>query len=366
MDFIIKYKKHELYYFLLFLIVGIFVGGCTKIFDYEAYRISYISQLDSFEYGYSTLEKLFYSFGFSFNSFKLAILTVSLYLIHRQAIIFTNSILFFYLLIIMYPLPFFAYAVRNTIGASIIISAIPLLFSKGKNNVIKYVALIIFATLFHTFSLFFLSLLFPYYCVFSAGKTKIILRTILWLSVGLTIVITLTNNVEILTNSVYTILTHFNIFMESKHIYFEVAGRWGFLLSFSYMFCFIFLFWICKKDLSSVFLLNKIKKNKMLYYNNIVEIMFYINLFMIITLPFVKTNSNFSRCFFAILPMNYIVLLMIIDLLCLYMKVKIESYGILLVGIYIFATVVWQEGLYYFTVLLTDNYVLNSIVALFE
>ena len=126
----IKFSRRGIYNALLMIAMTIIIGGNTSIYDYEAYKTSYLNIIKpKFERGYLWLEDLC-SNVITFDAFKILVCCFSLYVIYKFAKKRNANTIVVLLLYFLYPFPQDGALIRNTIAKSICFIGFYVLLSK--------------------------------------------------------------------------------------------------------------------------------------------------------------------------------------------------------------------------------------------
>lgn len=164
--FCFAFKKNKAGYYLAFLMAWILIAGNFNNADCGQYELRYESGMGvTVDIGFSFLCNTFYNLGFDYQAFKGIISFVCLLLVFRtiKKLSFHPAIGAAFFLIFPFIIDITQF--RNFVSYSIVFSALPYLLDSKKSSLAKYVAIVLLASSVHTASLF--------YLVFALSKIKI-------------------------------------------------------------------------------------------------------------------------------------------------------------------------------------------------
>lgn len=350
---------------ILFFIIIVLLSGNTATYDYVAYWNNYYGVMNSnFEAGYKFTTDLFFAIGLTFDQYKLVMLSLSLLLINQTAkkILPKYSLWIFYFFYFIYPLSLDAAHLRNTIAMAIVLYSIPYLSQENKISTIKFILLILLATLFHQTSviyLFFIGIkLYVNKKVINKSLVKFCFTLLLLLSVAFTFTPQLFQNVLNLAANI--IISNENISNQNT-IYFNVTGNYGYLIFTAYqLFTIIILSYVWKNYKNETPIFSNLDKIKDI--ENLLKYVKYINICMLILVPFIRSNSNFFRLYRNLIPINHMLIISTVRL----KNIK-QAQCILIIIIYFFITLVFayiiispqRERL--IDTMINDNWIINLL-----
>ena len=154
-------KKSHFLFIITFLFAWILIAGNYQNADYGQYVQRYGWGKDILvDFGFSFLCQFFLNFGFEYQGFKAVVSFICLLMIFRSINKLSPYSSFGAALFLLFPFVIDVTQFRNFIAYSIVFYAIPFLFHEGRNNVIKYVIIVLLASSIHATSLFYLLFVF--------------------------------------------------------------------------------------------------------------------------------------------------------------------------------------------------------------
>ena len=351
------------------VIAIVLVTACTNTYDYSEFRASYNGLIKtSFEPGYVFFERLFFNYGISFDVFKLIVLGISMFMIHKTVKEYIdNGIIWrYYLAFMIFPLYFYAYSIRNAIAVSIVIYAFRYLLENSKRGYIKYILAVLISASFHVSSIIFLVfIVIP--ILASTNNKKLLLRLFIAFIIFFSIVITASSTLlQSFMDFIWSIIFLILDIPDYKKSYFQIVGRWGFLLSvITHVSSFILLY-TCKNYLERTKNNTKTKSEyNMMYRSKVSKLMnyvYYSNILLTIVIPIIRVNGEFTRIYKSITPLYYISAISVIGLLRSekrrYMLINLLLITTVIIN---FAVYVWPYRTITFYTLFTDNWIANTI-----
>lgn len=364
-----KYLPGQLSSFFMFLIVILFAVANINTFDYPEFEASYYGVINTkFESGYAFFEDLFFSLGVNFDFFKLVLIGFSMLLVHRtvKRYIHSSLVWMFYIAFLVFPIDFFAYSLRNTIAISIVIFAFKFLLEDNKFGVLKFIIFILIAMQFHVSS--FVFIVFVIIPILSKNNNKLMLRLFLtFVLVISTLLIISSQALQLFMNFVINNVLPLVGAGGHKSGYFQIAGRWGFLLSVIPHLLFFILLNMCKKNL------NKYDKGsdrqidhgdeKINNINKFVSYVYYSNILLTFVIPIIRVNFEFTRIFKSITPLYYIAVIAVIS----FLKIRNRRYYPIVLLLFITVIInyfiyVWPYRTITYYTLFSDNWIINLII----
>lgn len=345
-------KNNNIINVLMLVFCIILVSGNTKTYDYEAFATQYyLGTKNYFEISYFLLSMLFSSLGFSFDLFKFIVLGGSFLLINTVAKKYLSSRLLLYFCYLLYPLAHDAYNIRNTIAMGIVVYAIMKLTEGGRKNQIKFFGLIILAASFHKVSLVYLVFIFVEKLK-NPTTMKYVFLFIIFEILGFSIFIIFHKNLlEVLANYIANLTFVETVMSPDKLGYLIHKGRFGFLLYGFINIGFIIALWLCLK----------VKKIRDDSYNNFASSLFYINIILLLLIPFYALNSNFFRIYRNIIVLNYIAIIAAGQRCSIKNTYdRLFFYGIAaVIAVLLFFLLVWGQRNIIFNTLFSHNWLLS-------
>lgn len=175
--------KSKVYGFVVIIFMSLLVGLCTTQADYSFYKATY-DYLDFYpsfltmELGWQLLYRLGNEIGISYNVFICIMIFISGLLLRSTIELFSLRSPFAWALFLIFPMLIGLAQVRQTVALGLLIYAIRYLLQRKKLDLVKYVALVLMATMIHTASIIFLVfLLIPF--VGKHEKKSVIIITVI-------------------------------------------------------------------------------------------------------------------------------------------------------------------------------------------
>ena len=141
-------NKHNILFLLPLVIMIIIMGGNINNLDTQVYYDIYYGQyFFSKDYLFGILVDIFSYFNVTLNEFRLLISAFGLVLIFSTVRKYSTSMLVFILLYISFPFFYDIVQVRNFLGVSLVVFAVPYLLTNNKINTLFGICLILSASL---------------------------------------------------------------------------------------------------------------------------------------------------------------------------------------------------------------------------
>jgi len=291
-------------FFLLFLIV-IFCGNNENP-DYVGYKFKYdsIKNHNATDFifsdpyiGFNILQFICHAIGLSYQQFLFIVALLGYTLIIDTLHYFHANMNYVLLLYLFYPFFYDVIQIKNFLAMSIVIYSIRYLLNNTKSATLKYVVLIILASLFHIVSVSYLLLLL------TKLKRKVPLYILAFLSsVSVAILIRLR---LINLSSVASILFG-DLLPQEKFGYFNPVINYGFIVIDGIMlYCILILEFISHKLGSISMNVNGICMQKSLQYKLVILMRDCNFLLLIMLFPMSFVNPNFFRIFRNFFILDY-------------------------------------------------------------
>ena len=321
--------RGKLFFYMLLILMWVLFWGSYDNADYLNYKTlyDYVSSTGmgypTSQFGFVIMMKLVSSLGLEYHHFLMILSFVGMYLITNTVKKYTNKPQLVYLLYFIHPFLLDVVQVKHFFAMSIIIYCFRYLEQDGTKNNIKYILGILIAFSIHSISIIFLPLLF-------IKKMKIS-------RLYLIVIMVLTIGVPLAYTNVFQIIASKFVPFQRIAIYFDNRAKYGFLVQ-----CFI---------QSIIFLMvyySKLILEKRKESNKYVELIYRINLYLIMLFPLYIINGTFERAFRIIMIPNYIVFSK------LYSSSKKSEKVVILVGIFMFVialffryTFIYRDTVFY-------------------
>jgi len=291
-------------FFLLFLIV-IFCGNNENP-DYVGYKLKYdsIKNHNATDFifsnpyvGFNMFQFVCHAIGLSYQQFLFIVALLGYTLIIDTLHYFHANMNYVLLLYLFYPFFYDVIQIKNFLAMSIVIYSIRYLLNNTKSATLKYVVLIILASLFHIVSVSYLLLLL------TKLKRKVPLYILAFLSsVSVAILIRLR---LINLSSVASILFG-DLLPQEKFGYFNPVINYGFIVIDGIMlYCILILEFISHKLGSISMNVNGICMQKSLQYKLVILMRDCNFLLLIMLFPMSFVNPNFFRIFRNFFILDY-------------------------------------------------------------
>ena len=302
--FMKKHDKAIAMFILLFM--WLFFWGNTMNPDYGAYSNLY-SKIQNgvptlrntgMEPGFIIMMKLSSLFGLNYRGFLILISLCCYLLIHSTIKLYCKNYSYVYLLYLVYPYFIDVIQIRNFIAMSILIYSVRFLMNDGLYATIKYIVLLLIATSIHRMFIVYL----PMILIKPKNKNTFIYYLAIC-SILFSIIFLLNDkNVPILGPYIENFIGRIS---NGRYlVYLESKTNWGWIL-FCYLQVSSFVMIVLSKILYERYTTNILNPS---HYDNIIKfitLMYYVNLFLFIYMPFLILNVNCTRIIRNILILNY-------------------------------------------------------------
>ena len=298
-----KHSKVIAMFLLLFM--WLLFWGNTMNPDYEAYSSLYSNiqhgvpafEKVDMEIGFILIMRLCTLLGLNYTGF-LALTSLCCYLmIHSTVKLYCRNYNYVYLLYFIFPFFIDVIQIRNFIAMSILIYSVRFLVMSGIKGKVRYVVLLLLATTIHRVSLVYLPMI-----LIRPEKKNNLIYCLATCSLLFSILFLLNDKeIPIFASYIESYIGH------GKYLtYFNKKTNWGWIL-----FCYL--------QLSSFIMVTFSKRIYYKYNRNLtttyycdanrkyINIMYYINILLMIYMPLFILNANFTRIIRNIILLNYIV-----------------------------------------------------------
>lgn len=286
----IKFKKSQIFIFVIFLISWFIFGWNTWNADYNTYlkiynNLNNIVVFKSVEIGFAYFMSFCRFFGFSYNTFLKIYSFIGLFIIYNSTKYFIKNYSMVIILYLIYPFFIDVIQIRNFMSFAIILFGIRFLLNDSLKSKTKYIMTILVASSFHLTSLYYLILLL------TSIKS---IRNLIYITLSIFLIITVSPKI------LYYLIQHF-YFLEKYKAYFVTETRpFMFFLFFIYFLIFLLIAFICNNILVN----SSIQDNER--YKKFGIIVLKIDILLFTSLPLIFLNVNFYRLQRNILILNYI------------------------------------------------------------
>lgn len=299
-------------------IVGISLVWFLSVFVNENY-VDWVAYQQIFEksttlyytkdIGFGVLCYLLNRLGFEPISLRIVIFSVGFFLLNKALNKAKVNKLLFLLFYSYYPVPSDAIHLRTAIVSYISIYAIISYISDGKW--LKYVFLILFATLFHKMAVLYVPIVF----INKIEHDNKIIKFFL-LVVGILIIIIGSNQfiISFLSNILLNVSKSINLGNKNNFIGSGIENGW--IIDWGLQLLFLAMLFMIRRHF---------KKKYLNRYDGVINKVFWINVIMLIFLPFYLISFDYFRLFRSILAVNYIAI-------CLYIQ-DFYSHGVRAISI---------------------------------
>lgn len=345
--------------FAIFVALIIIMGGNSNNLDYRNYELTYnlLNHMKGSEVGYFTIQEIGNKFGLSFQQFKLLISILCMIIMRVSVKKYIRNTAGFYFLYFLYPFFLDVIEIRNFIGLTLLVSAIPFLRKERVKDKAIFVALVVIAALFHNIFIVFLPLVFIDRIDNERGK-----KWILRLTVVVSVLIMLTPSVVLSIINVFLARLSSLGVIETRSSYAEsVQTRFGFLLFFAkQLIGYIVSFY----EVKTIEKLDYLKNNNSIEVVNqtdIIKIVYFLNIYGFLFCPLYRINGQFSRIMQNITVLSHIAFCSTVSLSKGY-KSNSKTIAICLYTVYIlfnFVTIMLLEHIDDIIIpILTNNWIL--------
>ena len=161
----LHYPKSKAITLIMLIFMWITYGLNTDGGDFAQYKflyenLVYANLLSHHEPGYTLVSFICLKFGFTYQLFRCVLATIYLGILYSAVKYYTTFTAYVFSLLMIFPFLLFVSVLRAGISTVIILYASRYLVSEKKKSGIKYIALVVIATIFHYSSIFFLVFLF--------------------------------------------------------------------------------------------------------------------------------------------------------------------------------------------------------------
>jgi hypothetical protein len=326
-----NHPKRILVYSLIILLIILF-GGNTLNPDYQSYIMNYmwatgdtsVWNVKFSEVGYTLLVNLFAKTGLSYNIFLFFIATIGIILINKTVKLYISNTNAFYIFYAFYPFLLDIVQIRNFIILSILVYSIRYLTENIKYGKSKFVILIFIASLFQMTALVYLPLV-----LIKNKKQRYLIRIMVIFSIVFSLI-------SIIDSSIITSLMNVTTdILPDKRVatWFERSTRFGFLYNWTLQFINLIIIRMIyfsssqrnkpqmsvgsqniniNEQYSFNFKKKLISKNSILQQktqSTLLEVIYWINVYATIFLPFYIMASVFDRLMRNLMLINYIAII---------------------------------------------------------
>lgn len=262
--------------------------------DFIAYKSIYDGAWaeDSFEIGYRFLMHLGHFFKMDFLAFQGVICTLSLFLLLVVFSKFSKNYHLFFSLYLIYQYFYDLVVLRNHLCFTIISIALLYLF---RNRKLRYLLLLGIATLFHKSALFYFPLVFMNF-----RSSKIVWKFQI-IAVIAVIISGITFFLSRSTNLIISIVNRIPFISDDKLVYFDRSVNFGFIPHYILHLGTIAIFILFSSNNAIRECMRKDRAFLYLY-----RFCYCINLYVMISFPFMIYNLTFFRLFNGVFLFNYI------------------------------------------------------------
>lgn len=351
------------------MIVLIIAGGCYNTFDYTNYKHIYegVYSAESMEKGFSLLQKLSNSLGFTYEGFRFLIIFFSILCIAATTYrLIGKYLMFFELFYFFTPLSFDIANIRNMIANAIFYMVFLSSIKLRKNKVtdyIFYVLSILILALFHRS--IFVYIIFIYALSqsnkenFNAKRKNYTFMIVL--VVIFTCILVLSRSIceGVLQTLLYVVNNIINL-PESKLLYFDIKGRYGYIL---YSICHLSFLITIAYVRKLLYKYRPIMNNnyKFLYTKRLIDAVYLCNILLILFLILVRVNSEFYRIFRGVQGLEYVCFFATIRYIPKG-KERIIAYTMIIISVIINFIILIYPYIYdIFFTLFTDNFFLDYL-----
>lgn len=306
-------KKHKnIPIFLFVILLCVLMGANTQNPDIENYISGFNTERIGPDFGYSILVHFFYFMGFDYESFRLIISVFGILLIHQTVKKFIINKSAFYLLYFIYPFMIDIVQIRNFLVMSILIYAVPCLLTQKYRDYIKFVVYILIASTIQLTAIIYLPIVF-----LAKAKKNMLIRSILFFNIlGFIIIVANKDLFILITNQITFMLGEYDNRITK---YGFIQTNYGFLLPWAVQLTNFFLVTWARKiyskrlrneDRSLIGEGNKKFPNKdESIKEKYILLIYWINVYAFLFLPFYVFQMTFSRFIRNIIPLNLMVFL---------------------------------------------------------
>lgn len=312
------FRNSGLFVLLLIPVMWAMFGANYSNADYANYLAIYELQeqgviFDTSQIGFISLMSLSSTLGLSYNGFLTIVSFMGILLIYSTISKYTEKPNFVFALYFIHPFFLDIVQVKHFLAMSIIVFSVRFLIENRITSTYKYIAGILIASSIHFIALFFLPLAF-----IKKINIKILVIFIITSSLGLLFL----DKLNIIQQLAIKIAGD-----TRTESYFENRANFGFFVQFFIQLCTLAIV------LYSVKILRE--KNKS---SKFVELIFIINIYLLILFPFYVINGTFERAFRISLILDYILFSLTFSTL----SIKLKPYYISMLVTLVSLLFIWQ------------------------
>ncbi len=345
--------------FAIFVALIIIMGGNSNNLDYKNYELTYnlLNHMKGSEVGYFTIQGIGNKLGLSFQQFKFLISILCMIIIRVSVKKYIKNTFCFYFLYFLYPFFLDVIEIRNFIGLTLLVSAIPFLRKEGLKDKAIYVVLVVTAALFHNIFIVFLPLLFIDRIDNEKGK-----KWILRITVVVSVLIMLTPSAVLSIINVFLARLSSLGVIETRSSYAEsVQTRFGFLLFFAKQLIGYIVSYYEVKAIDKIKYINDNDSIQIANQKDIIKIVYFLNIYGFLFCPLYRINGQFSRIMQNITVLSHIAFCSTVSL-CKGNKSNAKTFAICLYIVYIvfnFVTIMLIEHIDDIIIpILTNNWII--------
>lgn len=306
-----RYIKWFPYLFLLLMWI-LFFGNYQNP-DYDNYSRSYLYVETGSDFGYFFIKNIFLSLGLNYHIFLSIFTLIGMLLINCTVRRFAENTSYIYALYFIYPFLLDVVQLRNFMAMAIFIFAIPFLLSQKKTDYIKYIILILLASTFQMTAIVYLPIIFV-----NKFKTNKLIRKMFVFLVLLIIILSFNHTFLIWTSNIIIRISN----DPRLTSWLQIKTDYGFLLYWCIQISnFLLVLWskriLEEKNVSFENIENQKKSSYISSeFGNLVtnekqkkfvNLVYWINIYAFIFLPFYVFQNTFSRFMRNITLLNLIV-----------------------------------------------------------
>jgi len=304
-------KRHcRLFSVLLIALLWLLVWGATDNADYRNYKMKYemisesgyVNEFHVFsEFGFAFLMKIASLMSLNYSGFLFVVSFVALLLIDSTVVRYCKNTNYVYLLYFVFPFFLNAVQIRNFLAMSLLVFSIRYIVDDYKLKKIRFLVLILFASLIHVSFVVYAPLVF-----ITMKKRKTLIGLLVVISISLSAVLVVSGNS----------LTQLGLFLsdatgqEKVALWLSTRTRFGFVVSWLTQITIFALavfsrnVWLQsdlgtgKHEFSGKTIFGKEKR--------FIEVVFWIDLYAFSFFPLYVSASTFDRLLQNLLVLNYV------------------------------------------------------------
>lgn len=155
----VSFRKSNVAFILAFILAWVLIAGNFQNSDYDNYLVRYEKSSDlKLDLGFSYICSFFYERGFSFTQFKSIVSLICLFLVFRAISMLSREKALIAGMFIIFPFLIDITQFRGFVSYSVLFAGLPYLFENKKSSLIKYYIFAVLATTIHAASVFYLLL----------------------------------------------------------------------------------------------------------------------------------------------------------------------------------------------------------------